>query len=456
MSLAMGVLPGEMVRHIATVGAPLSRYGGRTPMTAMALSRALQVLAQPPRPLKLPDGYTSLAAIARLVGRSAAEVGGWAKDGYLGPPKVPGTKQKWGRDAIERARLVDYLLRQGVDERELRSAAGEDRIAQLVLARALTGQGRLTLSDLAEQSRLPVAFLSGTWRAMGLPEPEPEEKVYNSGDVEALRLLGALRGVFTDDDLLEVTSVVGRAMGEVAEAALELFRRRLAQPFADAGVGELEMMVRLAAVIDMLVPSTATLLEITLKRHLEAIGQAETILQVEHASGGNLGGQLLLSIGFADLVGFTRLTSGMTPLQTSQVAASLVRCAEETLPAHGGRIVKGIGDAVMFSHRDLVSACQGALALQQAVKDHPGLPELRIGIAHGPVLRAYADLFGGTVNLANRLCEAAPIGGVLVADAGVDAPDWAGAGLRVGPRREHRLDGIGHRVGARLVTLAPG
>jgi adenylate cyclase len=214
------------------------------------------------------------------------------------------------------------------------------------------------------------------------------------------------------------------------------------------------MMVRLAAVIDMLVPSTATLLEITLKRHLEAIGQAETILQVENASKGGLGGELELSIVFADMVGFTRLTSGMTPLQTSQLAAALVRCAEEAVPAHGGRIVKGIGDAVMCSHRELLSACRGALAMRRAVAAQPGLPELRIGVAHGPVLRAYADLFGRTVNLANRLCEAAPAGGMLVADPPGEPPDWAGAGLRAGRSREYRLPGIGEGIGARVVTEA--
>src|SRR5258708_39895041 len=65
--------------------------------------------------------------------------------------------------------------------------------------------------------------------------------------------------MYSEDDLNEVTSVVGRAMHEVAEAVLELFRRRVAQPFAEAGGGALELMLRPATGIETTGPAGGAL-----------------------------------------------------------------------------------------------------------------------------------------------------------------------------------------------------
>jgi class 3 adenylate cyclase len=254
-----------------------------------------------------------------------------------------------------------------------------------------------------------------------------------------------MRRLFPDHDILEAASVVGRAIGEVSEAAVELVGRRLAGPLADAGLSELELALRMASLTDLMTPPMGLLLEATLRRHLEAAGAA-AIVQAEREPGVDLG-QAMLAIGFADLIGFTALSARRTPLEVSQLAAQLLHCAEETLPQHNARLVKTIGDAVMFTARDLGAACRAAIALRYEVKRQRDLPPLHVGIAFGPVLRAYADYFGGTVNIASRLCDAAAAGEVLVPEPG-GRNDLRAAGFRLSRARELEMAGLQQRIRA--------
>jgi len=75
-------------------------------------------------------------------------------------------------------------------------------------------------------------------------------------------------------------------------------------------------------------------------------------------------------------------------------------------------------------------------------------PPLRVGIAYGPMLRAYADYFGRTVNVASRLGDIAPAGSIYLARArpAVAASTWRAARLKCTPAGEKALKGIEGRV----------
>ena len=452
MGLVMRALPDELVRDITAASAPLTRYGGLSRVGAAALSRGLKLLAQPPaaqRPLK---EEMTLAEIAERVGRSPEVVKTWARAGVLGAPIQTGRVRKWDRSGLENARLVDYLLRHGIPWPTLHKEARENRLPQLVLAQALGGHRGLTRGEVASRAGVPIEAAETIWRALGAAAPnESDDSVYSSAEVEALRLVTAVGSLYTLDDIAEATSVVGRAMHEVAEAVLELFRRRIAIPFAESGGGELEMMLRLATVIDITVPAMGPLLELTLRRQLEASARAETILRYEAATGA-LAGQVDMAVGFADIVGFTAASSRLNALEVSRMAQSLMRSAERVFPQHGARIVKGIGDAVMFTAPDLVSACAASAALIRDAS-RADLP-LRIGIAYGPMLRAYADYFGRTVNIASRLSDDARAGEILVLkpETSIPAKAWEARGLAVEDAGRRRLRGVDGRVHVLRVT----
>ncbi|MFN2463170.1 MAG: adenylate cyclase regulatory domain-containing protein [Candidatus Dormibacteria bacterium] len=446
LDLITRAVPDDLVREVVTHSAPMARLGGRTHAGAIALSQALKLLSQPPAARQPVPDLMTLEEIGKRLGRSRTIVADWAKEDLLGEPVQSGRGKKWNRDGLERARLVDYLLRHGVARAEIVEAARGRELPMLVLSQTLAGRATLTRKQVSRSSGVPEELVAALTQALGVASGEQDEAVYTEREVQAIRLLGALRSVYTDDDLLEVASVVGRAMHEVAEATLELFRRRFAKPFAEAGASELELMLRLATVIDLTVPTTGPMLELVLRRQLEVTGRAEAITHLEMS--GDLDGQVELAVGFADIVGFTAASTAMNALEVSQLAANLLRAAERAFAPHGARIVKTMGDAVMFTAADSVNAAAAAAELMREWARDAERPPLRVGIAFGPMLRAYADYFGRTVNVASRLGDAAPGGAIYVArqKPAIPAARWAAAGLRSRPGGEQTLKGIDGRV----------
>ena len=143
---------------------------------------------------------------------------------------------------------------------------------------------------------------------------------------------------------------------------------------------------------------------------------------------------------FADVVGFTTLSETMDAEEVTDIINALWSRLDGIVTGYGGRIDKHIGDAVMAlwgvesaREDDPERAIRAALAMQAEVNAFSAtvlsrhrLPvdtslELRVGINTGPVLLGQVGLtreytaMGDTVNLANRLEHAAPLGGVLVA-----------------------------------------
>jgi class 3 adenylate cyclase len=127
------------------------------------------------------------------------------------------------------------------------------------------------------------------------------------------------------------------------------------------------------------------------------------------------------TILFTDLVGSTSL------LQEVGESAYMVLLTEHdlvirrALALSRGHEVKHTGDGIMSSFEDVARALECASAIQDgfdARTAEGATPELRvrIGVAAGEPVDHNDDLFGSTVNLASRLCEAAAAGHVLVSE----------------------------------------
>jgi adenylate cyclase len=123
-----------------------------------------------------------------------------------------------------------------------------------------------------------------------------------------------------------------------------------------------------------------------------------------------------LTIGFADLVGFTALGQTLEPKELAAVVDRFEAVAYDHIVERAGRVVKMIGDEVMFAVEDDAAAAEIALALVDAHARDDTLPDVRVGLASGPTLAWEGDLFGPTVNLASRLVNLARPRSVLVSD----------------------------------------
>jgi hypothetical protein len=130
-------------------------------------------------------------------------------------------------------------------------------------------------------------------------------------------------------------------------------------------------------------------------------------------------------VGFADLSGFTALTQMLTPAELSTMLTEFGATASDVVHADGGRVVKFLGDAVMWVSSNPERLAKAAVDLV----DHPRAREaglqVRAGLGYGQILAINGDYFGNAVNLAARLVAAAGPGQILAAaEVHEQLPDW--------------------------------
>ena len=168
--------------------------------------------------------------------------------------------------------------------------------------------------------------------------------------------------------------------------------------------------------------------------HAEAHGQlASTILEIDpntplnslmgalpaHAPGTPYKAPAVRAILFTDLHGSVEQTSRLGDHGHLEVLRAHDRIVRERLQPHGGREVKHTGDGIMAAFTSITSSVTFAIAAQQAFSDHnesSAVPlEVKIGISAGePITDDNNDLFGASVQLAARLCDAASAGEIAV------------------------------------------
>jgi class 3 adenylate cyclase/tetratricopeptide (TPR) repeat protein len=130
-----------------------------------------------------------------------------------------------------------------------------------------------------------------------------------------------------------------------------------------------------------------------------------------------------VTVVFADLHGSTALQERMDPESARSAMSRFYGAMRDVIDAHGGRVVKFVGDGVMavfgvpeVAEDDAARAVAAAAALVEAGHALGMELELRVGVNTGEVVVAAddADVIGDVVNIAARLESAAPLGRVLV------------------------------------------
>jgi adenylate cyclase len=142
-------------------------------------------------------------------------------------------------------------------------------------------------------------------------------------------------------------------------------------------------------------------------------------------------------VGFVDLVGSTALAQRLSTRELGTLLGEFEGLAADTVTAAGGRVVKLIGDEVLYTASDEAAGCTIALGLARTLGDHPGLPAARAGVAAGEVLLRDGDVFGPVVNLAARAAKIAAAGEVVVPAAVAQA-----AGIPAQPLAQHQPRGF--------------
>jgi len=306
-------------------------------------------------------------------------------------------------------------------------ASGTDvlSVIQSQLENALLGGPlRYTLTEVADLCGLEPARVRRLWEALGLTvDPDPDVVMFTDGDVEALRALSSIIASGAIDERLEVPAArsIGQSMSRLTEWQLTLLNThvftRLAAAYEEAATPPQEEEIR--ELVDHIIRRTTDLAE-NLQGHIWRRHLVATTSR--SAARPHDAGELHeLVVGFADMVGYTRLTRQIDAAALSELLDYFESEVSDVIARHNGWVIKTVGDEVMFAAERPVDAARIALDLQDSFAAQKDYPDLRIGLAWGQALPRFGDLFGSVVNIAARLTGAARPGTVLVDENLADA-----------------------------------
>jgi adenylate cyclase len=205
---------------------------------------------------------------------------------------------------------------------------------------------------------------------------------------------------------------LGRSFARLAEWQMRLLARMI-------DVDEMPVE-ELADLMDEVVPAVETLQNYVWRRHTLAVA-ARLLLAAERDDqdvveevDDEQGDGVVMGVGFADIVNYTRQSRSLSGRELSRLIDNFEKRALEIVTAHGGRIIKTIGDEILFVADDPVEIAHIGLELVEERLRDEDFPELRVGLAWGPALARLGDVLGPVVNVASRLTSTSRPGRVLV------------------------------------------
>jgi adenylate cyclase len=343
-----------------------------------------------------------------------------------------------------------------------RESSAIDSTVDRLDAALLGGNRTLTLRDLAARSGPGVGLEDARlfWATLGLPQADPDAPVFTEDDVAALARISAL--VVSGAMERHTATTLTRALGHTSERLVlwqveALVEDTAARYALDDTSARLVVLDNLAEIGPML---EAQLVH-SWRRHLVSYaGRMAVEFGDAHASQKPDPTELPLAraVGFADMVSFTRRTAELGPNDLSALVHRFETAARDVVTAAGGRVVKTIGDAVLFIADDVVTGARVALGLAQtlgaeldaeAALQAAGLAEaargetpVRVGFVQGRVLSRFGDVFGASVNVAARLTDIAEPSTVLT-DEVTAALLAADPRYRLEPQEPRELAGLG-------------
>lgn len=268
--------------------------------------------------------------------------------------------------------------------------------------RLLGGKRTLKRREVARSAGVSLLSARKLWRALGFPGVSDDARAFTEADREALnRVVRLVREDVVDE---ETAIAWARALGQSTDRLVswqtEALLEYLAAERARDGAAHDPLPV-----IDRLTTDLEQLLVYAFRRQLAAA--------VARMDRGVVAPERVLTVGFADLVSYTRLARRLSQGDLSRMVQRFDGLAADVITGGGGRVVKTVGDEVLFVADNPVAGAVIALSLSEQLGADDLLPEVRVGLAHGPVLRSLGDVYGSTVNLASRLTAIAPPGTVM-------------------------------------------
>lgn len=257
--------------------------------------------------------------------------------------------------------------------------------------------------EVAEESGVTVEDTRRLWRALGFPE-FTGEKAYTAADVEAVSTLMSFvdAGAVDFDTAVNLTRGVGQTMARLADWEVSTLVSRVEEMEAgeEATGSRIGSALRL---IDEVNPPFERLLVYAWRRHLAAaVGRIEAM----GAKDEDLH-TIDVTVGFADLVSFTALSNTLDRDEIGDLVEVFESRCQDVVARYAGRIIKSLGDSVLFVTNTAEESVGVAEGIINVIGRDSKMPDVRLGLASGPVILRLGDIFGPPVNMAARLTQVA-------------------------------------------------
>ncbi|MDQ3987375.1 MAG: adenylate/guanylate cyclase domain-containing protein [Actinomycetota bacterium] len=327
---------------------------------------------------------------------------------------------------------------------DLRSEELVDDPTALVDSILKVGPARYSREEVAKKAGVTLDFAQKFWRAVGFPQVGEGVLMFTDEDVQAIRgVYLALEEGLTDEQVaLEIARATGQSASRLADAQVGALQETVPRPpVTEEGV-DTRAATELMGYAQKVLPVLERSLVYLWRRHLAAATKRVILSpSVDEPT---------RAVGFADMADFSTLSQQMDQDELAALVSRFEALSFDTVSEFGGRVVKLIGDEVMFVTDDVIAAASIALSLVERAERDELLPSLKAGLAYGPVVDLEGDVFGATVNLASRSTGFARPGTVVVSEGFVDnLPDRESLELsRI--RRPVHLKGLGR---AKLYAL---
>jgi len=386
-----------------------------------------------------------------------------------------------GDFGLELPTLRSLLQESGVDPSDVDRAERTGVLGFMAIDRfSVPDPPRYDLAEAAEATGMDARQIQLIWRSLGLPVVRPGEVVFTDVDVETLSTVNGLMelGLIESDLAVQMSRVIGWSLARVAAAMVDSIDddeppldppgssevpgpTGTVDPTPDAdpaastgstggplasvddeatgpvpGVGPAHERSaddpELAVFAGTMLPTMDQVVLNVWRRHLQIAARRRIARELEHGAD-----RPQHAVGFADMVGYTTLSQQVDEHTLAGIVQRFEEIAYDIVTRHGGRVVKMIGDEVMYVADDPEVAVRVGLDLAAEYAADSALSDVRVGIACGPVIEREADLYGSVVNLASRIVHIAFPGSVVTTDdvhaAAGEADDLVWKSLK--PRR---------------------
>jgi adenylate cyclase len=262
-----------------------------------------------------------------------------------------------------------------------------------------------TARELAAAAGVELEVAERLWRAMGFTMMPEDERLFSDDDLEALgAAVHALKHGTSLDDVVYETRVTAAALARAAEVWSDEVVKRIdgmrAMGLDDEQIAE--------GLHGQDFPDIDHLVGYFYRRQLKAAMWRKLAVPDHPAK------PTPLTVGFLDLVRFTALTEDIDEEALAELIDRFESVVHDRVTDRGGRIVKMIGDEVMFVSSGMEEAVDIALRLVHDFAEDESVPPARAGLAWGSVLAHGGDYFGPVVNLAARMVDVARPSTVVV------------------------------------------